>query len=401
MRNEEIWDAIVVGAGPAGCAAAYDLARASCRVLLVDKAEFPRPKACAGGLTMRAVKALRYPVAPVVRRTVREIVLESDGPRPPSERALPVGRPKPLCVMTVREELDAYCLKRTLEAGGAFRRIGGISAITETADTVMLQTADGAEFTARYIIGADGVHSRVRALTDPVPAWFHRGFALEANVKIDPADPNGLTEPPPLTFDFAPVRGGYGWLFPRHDHVNIGLYVYDAEKAHGLDRDALADYIKARSRTRDFYGLTGQFLGMGAGEHAPSHKRVLLVGDAGGFADPLTGEGIYGAIASGQAAAAAILDATKRATATGAIPSAAFARRTARLRSDLRIATAAARSFYAAPHRAFRLLGYMPVRQAAIQTFSHGSSITALAAGVRMLVRLLPERTFPARQRSA
>jgi geranylgeranyl reductase family protein len=395
MHNEEIWDAVVVGAGPAGCAAAYDLAHAGRRVLLVDKANFPRPKACAGGLTMRAVKALRYPVAPVVRRTVREIVLESDGAQPPSERALPVGRPKPLCVMTVREELDAYCLERTLEAGAEFRRIGGILAIEESADSVMLVAGEETRVTARYIVGADGVHSRVRALTDPAPAWLRRGFALEANVKIDPA------AAPPLTFDFAPVRGGYGWLFPRHDHVNVGLYVYEAGRAHGLDRDALADYIEARSHTRDFYGFTGQFLGLGAGEHSSSAKRVLLVGDAGGFADPLTGEGIYGAIASGQAAAAAILDATQHATMPGTIASVAFARRTARLRGDLRVATAAARSFYAAPSRAFRLLGYMPVRQAAIQTFSHGSSITALAAGVRTLARLLPERTFPAHERSA
>ncbi len=394
MHKDELWDAVVVGAGPAGCAAAYDLARAGRLVLLVDKAAFPRPKACAGGLTMRAVKALRYPVAPVVRRTVHEIVLEADGPRRPAERALPVSRRAPLCVMTVREELDAYCLERTLEAGAAFRRIGAISAITEHAESVTLRTADGAEIKARYVVGADGVHSRVRALTEATTPWFRRGFALEANVKIGPAGP------PPLTFDFAPVSGGYGWLFPRHDHVNLGLYVHDADRSHGLDRDALADYIKERAHTRDFYGVTGQYLGMGAGEHKPSATRILLAGDAGGFADPLTGEGIYGAVASGQAAAAAILEATKHATA-GALASLLFARRTARLRRDLRVASDAARSFYAAPGRAFRLLGYLPVREAAIQTFSHGSSITALAAGVRTLARLLPERTFPARRRSA
>ena len=64
----QLWDAIVVGAGPAGCAAAYDLAVAGQSVLLVDKSEFPRPKACAGGLTIKAVKALRYSIDPVVRQ---------------------------------------------------------------------------------------------------------------------------------------------------------------------------------------------------------------------------------------------------------------------------------------------------------------------------------------------
>ena len=94
-----IWDAIIVGAGPAGCAAAYAQARAGARVLLLDSADFPRPKACAGGLTMRAVRALRYPVDPVVRRVVCEIVLESDGAAPRSPRALPVRRGSPLCLM--------------------------------------------------------------------------------------------------------------------------------------------------------------------------------------------------------------------------------------------------------------------------------------------------------------
>ena len=68
LDNQSVmWDAIVVGAGPAGCAAAYDLAAAGRRVLLVDKASFPRPKACAGALTMKAVRALRYSIGPVVR----------------------------------------------------------------------------------------------------------------------------------------------------------------------------------------------------------------------------------------------------------------------------------------------------------------------------------------------
>ena len=72
----QLWDAIVVGAGPAGCAAAYDLAAAGQSVLLVDKSDFPRLKACAGGLTIKAVKALRYSIDPVVREVVRRVRLE-------------------------------------------------------------------------------------------------------------------------------------------------------------------------------------------------------------------------------------------------------------------------------------------------------------------------------------
>src|ERR1700733_7203829 len=75
----EIWDAIIVGAGPAGCAAAYDLAVAGRSVLLLDKSDFPRSKACAGGLTTKAVKTLRYSIEPQVRAVVRRVQLESEG----------------------------------------------------------------------------------------------------------------------------------------------------------------------------------------------------------------------------------------------------------------------------------------------------------------------------------
>ena len=291
----------------------------------------------------------------------------------------------------MREELDGYALARTCEAGAEFRRIPQIAFIGSHNSGVALGLADGEMLEARVVIGADGVHSRVRALTETHARGHRRGFAIEANVAL------GDRPAPPLTFDFAAVPGGYGWLFPRNDHVNIGLYVYNAASAHTLRRGALEEYAQARLGTRDVYGLIGQFLGMGgeAGRGGTSRKsappellpvNVLLVGDAGGFADPLTGEGIYGAIASGQAAAAAVL-----ASRGGrALPAELFERRVRSLRRDLGVAASAARSLYAAPARAFALLRYAPVRQAAIQTFSHGSSITVLAAGARSLARLLP-----------
>jgi flavin-dependent dehydrogenase len=115
----ERWDAIVVGAGPAGCAAAYDLAGAGRAVVLLDDAEFPRHKACAGGLTRKSLRALRYSVAPVTRETVSAIVVEKKR----GETATLASR-SAVCAMTVREELDDFCLRRTMEAGAQFERIG-------------------------------------------------------------------------------------------------------------------------------------------------------------------------------------------------------------------------------------------------------------------------------------
>src|SRR5579875_1385414 len=114
-------DVIIVGAGPAGCAAAYDLARAGVRVLLLDKRSFPRHKACACGLTRKTLKALRYSVEPVIERACRDVVLQEAGPaflqgRRVADKSceVRVRMRNPFCAMAVRERFDDYCLRQTL-----------------------------------------------------------------------------------------------------------------------------------------------------------------------------------------------------------------------------------------------------------------------------------------------
>lgn len=359
-----LWDAIVVGAGPAGCAAAYDLAAAGRRVLLLDRAAFPRPKACAGGLTRKSLLTLRYSVAPVIRRTVSAVVVEKRA----GEAATLASR-SAVCSMTVRQELDDYCLRQTMAAGARFARIGAVESIEEGAREVALRV-DGQTFHGRFLVGADGVHSRVRQLLcgDTSP-WLRRGFALETQVR-DAGDSQ-------LIFNLAAVRQGYAWVFPEGDHLNVGLY--SATPAEKLNRERLSQWIRARFGAASAGSTIGQHLGFGA-ENAPSpRRRVFLLGDAGGFADPLTGEGIYGALVSGQAAAAAI-DAELR---EGAPADNVFAERTAQLRRDLRLSAAGARWFYGNLDAGFRALTAPLLRGAAINAYANGTRIAALANAVR------------------
>jgi geranylgeranyl reductase family protein len=361
-----VWDAVIVGAGPAGCAAAYDLAAAGRRVLLLDRADFPRHKACAGGLTRKSLRALRYSVEPVTRATLSAITVEKN-----RDEAATLASRNPVCAMTVRQELDEYCLRQTLAAGACFARIGAIETIDESAGSVTLRTEEAA-YTARFLIGADGVHSRVRQiLWGDRPAWFRRGFALEADVIPSQGADSGLI------FDFAPVRRGYGWVFPKRDHLNVGLYTESASEK--IDRARLSAWIADRYGAARVEHMTGQYLGFGA-ENAPPHSgRVFLVGDAGGFADPLTGEGIHGAIASGQAAAAAILcELGGRGPAQRT-----FAEATAPLRRDLRLSASGARWFYANLDTGFRALTAPFFRGAVINAYANGTKIAALANAVR------------------
>lgn len=373
MGQADQVDVIVVGAGPAGCAAAWDLASAGRSVLLLDRAEFPRHKACAGGLTRKSLLALRYSIAPVTRQTISAIVVEKR-----RGEAATLSSRSQVCAMTVRRELDEFCLRQTIAAGARFQRIGPIEALESASGSVTLRTAGGT-FSASFLVAADGVHSRIRQLLcGDRPPWFRRGFAIEADVRL----PGGQSSD--LVFDFAPVRQGYGWIFPKGDHLNCGLYSEAPEKK--LNRESLSAWIQARFSGAQVDHLTGQYLGFGAESALPDSSRVFLIGDAGGFADPLTGEGIYGAIASGQAAAAAI----QRELTAGEPAQLAFPRLTAQLRQDLGFSASEARWFYGNLDLGFRALAAPIFRGAVINAYANGTRIAALANAIRRFARLFP-----------
>ncbi len=365
VATNRVWDAIVVGAGPAGSAAAFDLASAGRSVLLLNKKTFPRQKACAGGLTVKAVNALRYSISPVVRETVNHIELAGDrSAASASSGPLVLKSRSPICVMTVRAELDAYCLQQTVKAGAVFATTSPIQRIEREGDCVRLVTRDHT-FQARFLVGADGANGQVRTLCAE-GAWFRRSFALEVQVAL-PAYPVALT------FDFAAVADGYGWIFPKRDHVNLGLYVQTSGAS--LTRSHLLQYVKQTMGTDALHPVVGQYLGMGAGEFQPEcmraelRGRVFLTGDAGGFVDALTGEGIYGALVSGQAAATAILSVD---------PLRTFAACLENYRQTLSFSSRAAGAFYANPARGFRLMRLPLVRSTLIRTYTHGLNVRSL-----------------------
>jgi geranylgeranyl reductase family protein len=366
------WDVLVVGAGPAGCAAAYDLAAAGQSVLLLDKHEFPRPKACAGGLTVKAVQALRYPIDPVVKEVVRRVRLAE---KSPSASPVVLKSRKPICVMTVRAELDEFCLRKTMSMGACFENISAVQQIVRCGKNVLLLT-NGQTYQARFLVGADGASGQVRRLCAQ-GSWFWQGFALEVRTAK-------TREEVDLTFDFGSVPNGYAWIFPKKDHLNVG--VYTQVPTRNLTRDQLLSYVRDEVGTDTADKVTGQYLGMGAGEYRAEHvrpdlrDRVFLVGDAGGFVDSLTGEGLYGALLSGQAAARAILFETRGEGSAVA----AFAGYLSGYRQTLRFSSRAAAAFYANPARGFRAMRMPFLRRSLLKTYTRGLNVKSLAMRIAL-----------------
>ncbi len=417
-------DILIVGAGPAGCAAAYDLAQSGKHVILLDKRNFPRPKACACGLTRKTLKALRYSVDPVIERVCHEIVLQqSTEPADSQPRAseVRVKTRNPICAMAVREHFDNFCLQQTLlsaRQGGSIelRKIDHISALRELPDHIELDiaTPHGTEtLRAPILIGADGSNGQTRRLqchhsrgTQISPSVQDSaqedGFALEATVPYTrlPATLPGGASPHDLVFDFAPLPGGYGWLFPKADHINIGVGAFAPSSAapssqklspsaqdspqdlKQVTRALLLDYAQQKLGITTLDHITGQQLGMGGHNYIPQ-GRVLLVGDAAGLVDPLTGEGIHSAVVSGQAAAAAILECDLNGQPNDVAD--AYAHHLSPLQKTLTFSRRAARAFYAQPERGFKAMRYPFMRSLILKTYADGLPHTNLIAALAKL----------------
>ncbi|MGA2440811.1 MAG: geranylgeranyl reductase family protein [Tepidisphaeraceae bacterium] len=360
------FDAIVVGAGPAGCAAAYDLAAHGRQVLLLDKCEFPRLKPCAGALTIKTLNALRFDAAPVIRRVCREMKLSL------GEAGKILTNDRPIAVMTVREEFDQFCLNQCAARGADFRAAHRLTALARDGEDWIVSTNHGT-FRGRFLIGADGANSQVRKLLSRTnPLRF--GLALETCVAVDrPGDW-------PMEFDFAAVDRGYGWVFPKDDHLNVGLYSLNPTIPHAAQK--LAAFVAAKTGRTISRPIHGHRIPHDGRRARFAWSNACLIGDAAGLIDPLLGEGIYNAIRSGQLAARAII----HGNGSGRTD---FAGEIDEVRRDLASYDSDTRRFYSNIRRGYRRLMRFPVSRVLINGFSLGLPIIRIKR--RTLALLFPQ----------
>jgi geranylgeranyl reductase family protein len=338
-------DVAVVGAGPAGATAALVLARAGIDVALLDRAVLPRDKTCGGGVVARALESLPADIdLPVERRLGRvESRFVNAGV------AVTVERETPLVHMTRRAPLDHALAEAARAAGAALRAPCALDRVALARDHLELETSRG-RLRARFLVAADGatgVAARAAGWTEPLASVP----ALEAEVQVRPGLLAAFSDR--ARFDLGVPAGGYGWVFPKADHLSVGVGAFARGAARRRLRDELARYL-------DAVGLgDGRVLRVRGApipvrpRRAVARGRVLLVGDAAGLADPLTGEGISLAIRSGRLAAESLL-ATGLAARTAARAYRAALRRD--LLGELRIARVLAWVLYRQPGLVGRLV---------------------------------------------
>jgi geranylgeranyl reductase family protein len=287
------YDAIVVGAGPAGSTAARALARGGARVLVLDRAKFPRDKPCGGGITFRADVAGDIDLAPVTEREIYGVrVSVRLGRRFERENDHLLAR------MTQRSKLDAYLLDRAAEAGAGVHDGAFVRDIELHGATARVH-ANGDVYESRVLIGADGING-VTANALGLNSMSECAVAFEANYPGDSRTMDHWSRH--IALDLGGIPGGYGWIFPKGDHLNIGVggWKHVGPSLRGRLARFCAYYGLDESK---LYGHRGYQLPLRRDGAPIVRGPAMLAGDAASLVDPLSGEGIWAAFTSGRLAA--------------------------------------------------------------------------------------------------
>ena len=309
------YDLLIVGAGPAGSFAAELLAKAGAKVALFDGRPEGDPKPCGGGVTAKALKAWPH-LLNAVGRTIDELDLYS-----PSSKRLHLKLDEPFAIYS-RLAFDCYLRDRARDAGAQVVSEKISARKTKKTDSGWLVKSDNAtEWSGSFLVGAEGANSGIaKMLVGPLPpSDMEVAFGYRA-----PLPANSVA---PTVVAFLPGWVGYAWAFPRPDHISFGIATtQDAFEHQPLD-DLLWQFMigyyrqcdgeKVKFWQRESAGgecveallrataerYAARIPGLAAktwDNRKASGDKWALLGDAAGFADPVTGEGIYYALRSAE-----------------------------------------------------------------------------------------------------
>ena len=306
--SSHIYDVIVVGMGPAGASAAYELSKCGLSVLAFDKQAHPRYKVCGGGLSARISKILPAGFSKVVEETVRRVQFTYGG-----QESFLVESTQPIAYMVMRQHFDRWLVENARQAGTEIREEDTVVMIQNEKECVEVFT-NQERYRGRVVIGADGVMSVVAQQCFP-ERFLRKIPALESEVAEKGVHP--FQRIPTVLISLEAAKKGYGWVFPKQQGLSLGV----------------GEFVKGTKRPKQSFRrfichepiLSGLKIPTPLGYPIPiaSAKayqkgrawagrlvcgRAVLVGDAGHLVDPLLGEGIYYAIRSGQLAAVSVAD---------------------------------------------------------------------------------------------
>jgi geranylgeranyl reductase family protein len=282
-------DVIVAGAGPGGASAAYFLGEQGCKVLVLEKAHLPRYKPCGGGVPNTVFDFFPFDFEPVIEQNISQATFVYG--RRQFTQPVETGS----LTMVMRDQFDYHILR---QAQADVREGVEVASVAQEADRVKVTTKKGQTYQARYLVAADGANSPV-ARSVGLREGKELGVALELETEVDPATLAAYRER--FLVGFGYLTAGYYWIFPKAHHLSIGIgTVKRGEKTMPkLLQEAMNNLGVSLEKNRRY----AHPIPIRTRREQLQQGRVLLVGDAAGLVDPLTGEGIRHAVESAHIAA--------------------------------------------------------------------------------------------------
>jgi geranylgeranyl reductase family protein len=303
QKTQKKYDVVIVGAGPSGMTLGYLLSDAGFDVLVIDRTNFPRLKLCAGAITWKTRKLVEdiFKVSFDRYFSIKNVSYEYSVYEKWRLKILQKS-PEPFYFID-RKEYDSKLSELAEKKSCSFFFGHQVADIDLTSNTVL--TRSGISFQGEIVVGADGSVSTIRRRLFPQYAFrFNLAQAFQASIALNKVKREYQGPIPKLFLGL--LNTGYGWLYPHQDQCVLG--VAGLLRRNSRVEQVYRDFL-LRTTTlghEDIYPLRSHWLPFGNFMECPGNGKVLLVGDAGGFVDPFTGEGIYYAHKTAQLAFRAI-----------------------------------------------------------------------------------------------
>lgn len=296
----KLFDVAIIGSGPAGASAAFELSSKGISVVIIEKEILPRYKTCGGGLVYRGRKYLPFDISSVIEKEF----YEADAYFAGTDIKLTLKKDKPIISMVMRDAFDNLIVKKAHENGVELLQGHKVTDIT-FGDIQIIHTSQG-DVSAKFIISGDGALSPVAKMA----GWKESRTiipALEYEIEVPQEDFDRLSKN--VRFDVDVLPHGYGWCFPKKNHLSVGVGAF-AKKGETLNlKKYYSDYLKTLGITTILKEESHGFvIPISPRTDSFVKKNVFLIGDAAGFADPIFAEGISNSILSGILAAQAIAE---------------------------------------------------------------------------------------------
>ena len=281
MKNVDV---IIVGGGPSGSTLGYLLQKNGISCCIIDKCTFPREKLCGGLLTQKTISLIdniygevAFPYETITSRV--NIFLGKD--------TITHVDTNSTFYLVERYDFDLYLINKYRELSGLLYENSTITSMDLHHHVAIINNKE--EISFKIVVGADGANSQIRKI---IESGFRPNLAcLECNY---PA--KNLSEEVNIYFGF--VLSGYGWCFPKKNHYTIGIG--GKRKKNKRIRDNYVSFLKTFDIEYSDIKIKGAMLPCGIYVKKPCKDQIMLVGDAAGFVDSVTGEGIYFALLSAQ-----------------------------------------------------------------------------------------------------